>query len=1655
MTKKTQMMLVFIFALLCNVNAQLRDGLVAYWPLDGISGETAPDVVGGYDMELTNMDDSNVVEGKVGNAFSFSSGDQTLLSRTHEEGDELPINKHESFTISFWAKVQGNGQNDLRVFSESNTGGNNTPLFNLGTRNNGSDGTVDVYIRGIGPTVGHIFTEAEPFDDEWSHVVFVQEDLERKIYVDGELDSLEIAARAEGDWDLNATSIGGIIRGSASHWVTGLIDEVALWKRALSESEVSDLNANGVPQAQVPLIPDLIAYWPFDGDLADKVGNNDGEAQGTDDISYDDGQFGQGIDLDGVDQFVQTPVENEETFDFQDETGFSISAWYRVDEFTKSWQALIAKGEGNRWRIHRRGGEGQLTGNGGSGDVPGATGDVNDGEIHHLVLVSDPENEQVRFYADGELVSEGGAPAIQSNDNPMMIGENPDARGRTWGGLIDDVGVFNRPITDDEVALIYNGGNGNPLMVGGVIIPKPKVKLAGSMSGFSVELTDDENGSTVDAAGVSATFDGAALEVTAAKADGVTTFSYETTGLLEAGTEHFVVLTVKDTEGATHTIEKSFKVKPYTVVDAGSRAGDSLKGESGIVATITQISSGQNVGSLHGNNTANAEKAFNGWGNDPETEEAYLNEADPDSFEGWSYYPVLVPVVNFDQDGGVQGNFNSNNGYDDEYIPNIPGWGDSTDGIVGEFTALLELKKGAYKLGVNSDDGFKATIGANFTDLLAQELGGFNGGRGASDTTFTIYVQEDGLYPYRVLWYEGGGGANVELFSFVDGEKVLINDPDVDGSIKAYALDGVTFEETTTDRVDTGRAAVISLSPASGDKLVKSGSIELVAKNGSATTVDQASAVISLNGEAVDAKVSKDGDIVTISYAPDGGLPVGAHTVSASFKESNGTERSASWSFYVPGVYSLVGEVPSEAQGFISVREYHGIGTTAISTLMADADFPDNPNVNTVATYFEWPQSGDIEVNPAGNVRDNYGWHLSGFIHPPETGEYIFSVATDDNSQLWLSTDADPANAVQITQESQWQGVRNFQPMSDETTSAPVLLEAGNVYFIECFAKEGGGGDNMAVAWSLPSDEGMEAEAGALPISGDYLSPYTSAIDPEPTPLLLGKSPEGASPIAAGGKIELNFLNRGLDLTGVEVTVNGNAVSSKVSVDGKSSSITADLGDVSGKTDISVTYNGVTEEWSYLAHEPLVDGEPNPILYFDFDYTENSAKTWDHVFGYSGAISNAEYSDDTPTGSGSSIDLTDNANGNVFVSDGAAALNIAAGIDEVSVSFWQKNSSTPSTSSFWADPGRALQAHVPWSNGSIYWDTAGCCNGGTQRINADANDFGQDWTEWNHYVFIKSGSLKEIWINGELFLDGENTSPLPTNINKLWIGAGANGGNSLRGKMDDFAVFASTLDEDQILSIYEGGTDLYPAKRDISALDVEPEAPFEVPLLIDFAGDGANSAGSSPAPWVSINNLVQDQSFDLGAGVSITALDDGFNPNNPAQPGEGATYDGISVPQEARNDYLFKIADAAGTTARMRIDGLPAGEYNVTVFEGRTTDVSQFAKIWSGDNEPATQNTGDFAKGSGTVRVSVAEGQSLWYKHLEDGSGGVSGMIINAAPEILNISVVRNADGTVTVTFDGTLQTAPTVNGPWSDVDAASPLTIPTSDAAAFGRAKK
>jgi len=213
----------------------------------------------------------------------------------------------------------------------------------------------------------------------------------------------------------------------------------------------------------------VVGYWPLDSDLQDQIGDSHGELMDGDDDEADfvEGKLGDGaLLLDGVGEYVEINPDNEAIFDFVDEdgeqSGFTASVWFKVGAFEKTWQCLVAKGEGNRWRIHRRGGESIMTGNGGNADVSAGSIAVDDDEWHHLALISTPE-EGVALYVDGELEGESGPPNLENNDNPMMIGENPDARNRTWNGLVDDLAFFKAPLTEEPVLEIYNGGDGRTI----------------------------------------------------------------------------------------------------------------------------------------------------------------------------------------------------------------------------------------------------------------------------------------------------------------------------------------------------------------------------------------------------------------------------------------------------------------------------------------------------------------------------------------------------------------------------------------------------------------------------------------------------------------------------------------------------------------------------------------------------------------------------------------------------------------------------------------------------------------------------------------------------------------------------------------------------------------------------------------------------------------------------------------------------------------------------------------------------------------------------------------------------------------------------------------------------------------------------------------
>lgn len=157
--------------------------------------------------------------------------------------------------------------------------------------------------------------------------------------------------------------------------------------------------------------------------------------------------------------------------------------------------------------------------------------------------------------------------------------------------------------------------------------------------------------------------------------------------------------------------------------------------------------------------------------------------------------------------------------------------------------------------------------------------------------------------------------------------------------------------------------------------------------------------------------------------------------------------------------------------GTVLAEYWYDISGTAISDLTGAGGYPDSPDAKSYLNRFEIPV----------DVREQYGARVRGYLHPPTTGDYTFWMASDDNGQLWLSSDATPTNAELIARVDSWTPSRSWDRFSTQRSST-IHLVAGRKYYIEGLMKEQGGGDNLAAAWRGP---GFSRRI----IDGQYLSP--------------------------------------------------------------------------------------------------------------------------------------------------------------------------------------------------------------------------------------------------------------------------------------------------------------------------------------------------------------------------------------------------------------------------------------------------------------------------------------------------------------------------------------------------------------------------------------
>ncbi len=572
--------------------------------------------------------------------------------------------------------------------------------------------------------------------------------------------------------------------------------------------------------------------------------------------------------------------------------------------------------------------------------------------------------------------------------------------------------------------------------------------------------------------------------------------------------------------------------------------------------------------------------------------------------------------------------------------------------------------------------------------------------------------------------------------------------------------------------------------------------------------VDPATAEVTANYTIAPAlavtAASAKGNVVTLTTAAQ--TPGGtAYTVTVK-----GVKDPSNWEVPVGSNTAKFFSYVLTRDGMLKFSFWGGINGTPVQGLYDDPRFPGSPDWTGAVFSFN---SRDILPTDAN---DNYGATMAGYLTPTESADYRFFIYSDDASQLFLSADETPVDPLVTQWIAEEPGCCNFfsEPGAHTRTSEPISLVAGRKYYILMVYKEGGGGDYGQIAWRK---EGDSTPAGSLtPIPGKYLSSLEdlpapaegSFITQSPAPNARNVKPNsGITIVHRDGKSPWTASNTSLKLDGVTVPAT-------FSKDGTAATLTY--------TPTSLFASASTH--TITVGYPAPDGTP-ATMDWSFEVTTYSGPVKDVVKGVPGLIlGSAKQTDDQGGFSGKAgdraIDFGRGTGQSVLIYD-ASFLNAPAAGDKVTFTVWAQKYDIADNSVFWADSPssssgqRGFQAHLPWSNNNIYFDTVGCCDGATQRINAAISnfpDYSGDvswWNEWRHYAFVKDAGHKQIWIDGQLFHEGDNSNPLPTDFARIWLGAeggGPNAGtaNNLHGLIDDFAVFGSALAESDIAKLASG-----------------------------------------------------------------------------------------------------------------------------------------------------------------------------------------------------------------------------------------------------------
>ena len=226
---------------------EFLDGLVLYHPYDEGKGDTAEDFSGNKHEGV--IDNPKWVDGKFGKALEFG-GQGSDAFVTVESTDALNVD-----ACSFMAWINAEHWNGTRQIVGKSVHGGCGGRVQYGLFSEG--GVFKLRLEAVGARAD--ITTDLPDTEKFVHVAFTNDTDKTKIYIDGkevvEADTPGKLGANDDPWRIGQDC------DRLNYVFAGIIDEVRLWNRALSEEEIKTFMDQGVDALDVEAIGKLSTTW--------------------------------------------------------------------------------------------------------------------------------------------------------------------------------------------------------------------------------------------------------------------------------------------------------------------------------------------------------------------------------------------------------------------------------------------------------------------------------------------------------------------------------------------------------------------------------------------------------------------------------------------------------------------------------------------------------------------------------------------------------------------------------------------------------------------------------------------------------------------------------------------------------------------------------------------------------------------------------------------------------------------------------------------------------------------------------------------------------------------------------------------------------------------------------------------------------------------------------------------------------------------------------------------------------------------------------------------------------------------------------------------------------------------------------------------------